>query len=293
MNNLHFYNLRSRLGMINLPHRMDEFNTGVEEGGDAILSEEFLAKFRDVKLDSFTFPAPEDIERKKYFDAIVEHSNKAMMLMEDTLQDDEFQVVIGGDHSVAFCSLAVLLRRLHSHSIGYILIDSHPDINSIATSPTGNFHGMWMRPFIDTFENEEINQLIPHKLNPENILYIGNLDLDPEEAQVIEQKKIKTVSVEDLRLGSVQTLEAIQKFMDRCDHVHLDIDIDGFDRSIAPATGIPAKEGLLKKDIVPVLEMFAQKESRSLDLVEVNPQKDKAEKTVKLAQELILKAFPQ
>ncbi len=293
MSALHFYNLRSRLGMMNLPHRMEEFNIGVEEGGDAILTEEFLAKFGDPKLDSFTFPSPEDIERKKYFDAIVEHSNKAMMLIEDTLQDDELQIVVGGDHSVAFCSLAVLLRRLHSHTVGYIQVDSHPDINTIGTSPTGNFHGMWMRPFIGGFENEEINQLIPHKLNPQNILYVGNLDLDPEEAEVIEQNKIKTISVTDLRSGSAETLATIQKFMDGCDHVHLDIDIDGFDRSIAPATGIPAKEGLLKKDIMPVLEIFAKKESRSLDLVEVNPQKDKAEKTVKLAQELILKAFPQ
>lgn len=286
--NPHFYNLRSRLGMINLPHRMDEFNVGVEEGGDAILTEEFLAKFPRSMVDFLNFPLPEDIDRKKYFETIVEHLQKAIDLIEETLQDDEMQVVVGGDHSVAFSSLVALLRRLHSHSIGYIQIDSHPDINKISSSPTGNFHGMWMRPFIGGFENEQVNQLVPHILKPEQIFYIGNLDLDPEEDHVIENKKIQIISIDALRDGTA--LDKIKKFFDSFEHVHLDIDIDGFDHTIAPATGIPAKNGLLYKDIELILELFRKKEGRSMDLVELNPQRDDQEKTVKLAQKIILNA---
>lgn len=289
MTNLHFYNLRSRLGMMNLPHRMDEFNVGVEEGGDAILTEEFLSQFPQVVVDSFTFPLPEEIERKKYFDSIVEYSQKAIDLLEETLQDNETQVVIGGDHSVAFCSLVALLRRLHSHSIGYIQIDSHPDINTIATSPTGNFHGMWMRPFVGGFENELINQLVPHFLKPEQILYIGNLDLDPEEQELIDHKKIQILSIKGLRNSDSQ--QRIKRFMDSFDHIHLDVDIDGFDRSVAPGTGIPAENGLLLKDVEPIFELFKNKESKSFDLVEVNPQKDQDGMTVSLAQKLIQDAF--
>lgn len=286
--NPHFYNLRSRLGMINLPHRMDEFNVGVEEGGDAILTEDFLSKFPRSIVDTYNFPSPEDVERKKYFENIVESSQKAVDLIEETLQDDEMQVVVGGDHSVAFSSLVALLRRLHSHSVGYIQIDSHPDINTVATSPTGNFHGMWMRPFIGGYDNEQINLLVPHVLKSEQILYIGNLDLDPEEEQVIGDKKIQTISVDALRKGSA--IEQIKKFFDSFEHIHLDIDIDGFDKSIAPATGIPAKSGLLFKDIESILELFRKKEGRSLDLVEVNPQRDTEDMTVKLAQKLIFDA---
>ena len=287
--NPHFYNLRSRLGMINLPHRMEEFNVGVEEGGDSILSNDFLLKFQRPVVDSMTFPMPDDIERKKYFETLVESLQKATDLIEETLQDDEMQVVVGGDHSVAFSSLVALLRRLHSHSVGYIQIDSHPDINTVATSPTGNFHGMWMRPFIGGFDNEQINQLLPHVLKPEQILYVGNLDKDPEEQELIEGKKIQTISVDALRDGSAQ--ENINKFFESFEHIHLDIDIDGFDRTVAPATGIPAKNGLLYKDVEPILELFRRKEGRSMDLVEVNPQKEKGEKTIKLAQKLILNAI--
>lgn len=287
--NPHFYNLRSRLGMINLPHRMEEFNVGVEEGGDSILSNDFLLKFQRPVVDSMTFPMPDDIERKKYFETLVESLQKATDLIEETLQDDEMQVVVGGDHSVAFSSLVALLRRLHSHSVGYIQIDSHPDINTVATSPTGNFHGMWMRPFIGGFDNEQINQLVPHVLKPEQILYVGNLDKDPEEQELIEVKKIQTISVDALRNGSAQ--ENINKFFESFEHIHLDIDIDGFDRTVAPATGIPAKNGLLYKDVEPILELFRKKEGRSMDLVEVNPQKDKGERTIKLAQKLILNAI--
>lgn len=287
--NPHFYNLRSRLGMINLPHRMDEFNIGVEEGGDFILNNEFLAKFPGSVVDSISFPLPEDTDRKKYFDVIAESSQKAVDVIEETLQDNEYQVVVGGDHSVSFCSLIALLRKLHSHSIGYIQIDSHPDINTIATSPTGNFHGMWMRPFIGEFDNELINQMLPHILKPEQILYVGNLDMDPEERELIEHKKIKTMSIEELRKSN--STDRIKKFMDTFDHIHLGIDIDGFDRSIAPATGIPAENGLLVRDIQPLLDLFRSKEGRSLDFVEVNPQKESADKTIELAQQLIFNAF--
>lgn len=287
--NPHFYNLRSRLGMINLPHRMDEFNIGVEEGGDFILNNEFLAKFPGSVVDSISFPLPEDTDRKKYFDVIAESSQKAVDVIEETLQDNEYQVVVGGDHSVSFCSLIALLRKLHSHSIGYIQIDSHPDINTIATSPTGNFHGMWMRPFIGGFDNELINQMLPHILKPEQILYVGNLDMDPEERELIEHKKIKAMSIEELRKSN--STDRIKKFMDTFDHIHLGIDIDGFDRSIAPATGIPAENGLLVRDIQPLLDLFRSKEGRSLDFVEVNPQKESADKTIELAQQLIFNAF--
>jgi len=268
---------------------MDEFNVGVEEGGDAILTDEFVAKFPGSTVDSLTFPMPDDIDRKKYFETITEYSQKAIDLIEETLQDDQIQVVVGGDHSVAFCSIIAVLRRLHSQSVGFIQIDSHPDINTIATSPTGNFHGMWMRPFIGGFDDERINQLVPHVLKPEQILYIGNLDLDPEEEQLIENKKIQTISAEALRNGS--SLDTIKKFFGSFEHIHLGVDVDGFDRSIAPATGIPAENGLLYADVEPILKMFSKKEGKSMDLVELNPQRDGGEKTVKLAQKLILNAL--
>lgn len=286
--NPHFYNLRSRLGLINLPHRMDEFNVGVEEGGDVILSEDFLAKFQRSAVDSLAFPMPDDIDRKKYFETLVGSLQKATDLIEETLQDDEMQIVVGGDHCVAFSSLVAVLRRLHSHSVGHIHIDSHPDINTTATSPTGNFHGMWLRPFVGGFDNEQINQLVPHVLKPEQMLFIGNLDMDPEEEQVIGDKKIQTISADMLRSGNAQ--DKIKKFFNTFEHIHLDIDVDAFDRSIAPATGIPSADGLLYKDIELIMELFRKKEGRSMDLVEVNPQRDKGEKTVKLARKLILDA---
>lgn len=284
---VHFYNLRSRLGMINLPHRQEEFNLGVEEGGDAILTAEFVEQFPGAALDRFEFTLPEALDRKKYFETIAHDSQRAIALIEETLQEDEMQVVVGGDHSVVLSSLAAILRRLHSHSVGYIQVDSHPDINTIATSPTGNFHGMWMRPFVGGFEREDINVLVPHLLKPSQVLYIGNLDLDPEESEFIATQGIRVISVDELRNHDGQASEDLKKFFRDFEHTHLDIDIDGFDQSIAPATGIPAQKGLLRSDIDEVLALFRKKESRSLDLVEVNPQKEGAEETIEFAQSLI------
>ncbi len=287
---VHFYTFSSRLGMINLPHRQEEFNLGVEEGGDAVLTTEFIEQFPGAAIDRFEFTLPEALDRKKYFETIAHDSQQAIALIEDTLQEDEMQVVVGGDHSVAFSSLSAILRRLHSHSVGYIQVDSHPDINTIATSPTGNFHGMWMRPFVGGFEREDINLLVPHLLKPSQVLYIGNLDLDPEESEFIATQGIRVISVDELRNHDGKASDDIKKFFRDFEHIHLDIDIDGFDQSVAPATGIPAQKGLLRPDIDAVLALFKKKESRSLDLVEVNPQKEGSDETIAFAQSLIAAA---
>ena len=49
-------------------------------------------------------------------------------------------LVLGGDHSVALGTLGGL-ARLHGTG-GVLWIDAHADINTPATSPSGNVHGM-------------------------------------------------------------------------------------------------------------------------------------------------------
>jgi arginase family enzyme len=79
------------------------------------------------------------------------------------------------------------------------MVDSHADINLRATSPTGNIHGMWLRPVVDHFDVVELDQLIEHKVPADQLFYIGNLDLDPAEKEFIAQRHVGHYSVEYLR----------------------------------------------------------------------------------------------
>jgi arginase len=284
----HFYHLKSRLGMINLPWNKDVYNIGVEQGSDYILTPAFEQSFAGSASDLLEFPVPERINRNNSYEVICEYSHLAKELIQSTLKPQETQVVVGGDHSVSMPSLATLLERIDPTSVGYIRIDSHPDILNRASTTTGNFHGMWFRPFIDEFDEEHVATCTGgNRLQPEQLLFIGNLDSEAAEKEVMKSRHIQNVSVEDLRNTRAAMQSHITSFVGRYNHIHLDIDIDGFDGAVAPATGLPAPHGLLYEDVSFLLDLVAAHPSISVDLVEVNPLKEGGSATVAFAQKLL------
>src|SRR5260221_1612190 len=207
MKKIHFFKAKSRLGMINIPHKGTALNLGVENGSDEVLTEDFLAEF-DCKVDSFEFSKPEDIKSdvrhqtsdisEEYFKILAQESKEFADFIKRNLANDEIQVVIGGDHSVSFGSILNILHKYKHASVGVIQVDSHADLNLVSTSPTGNFHGMYLRPFFGDFENKELSDLTKsYKLTANSLMYIGNLDLDSEEQRFIDEHNIVDLS-EDL-----------------------------------------------------------------------------------------------
>lgn len=286
----HFYNLRSRLGIANVPHRQKELNIGVEEGGDAILMDNFLKNFPTASVEVFDFPRPEEVKKEEYYSTLAKYLKDSKDLILNSLKQDEVPVVVGGDNSVSFPALLSILEKEDARKVGYIRIDSHPDMNSIATSPSGNFHGMWMRPFVDSFEEKQITNLIHKKLSLSQLVFIGNLDIDPGEEKFFQSGGAQTFSPYDLRENKEGVFMLLEQFVTIHDHIYLGIDIDGFDASIAPATGIPAQKGLLLRDVEYILKK-AKEHLICVDLVEVNPKKPGAKKTVELAQVLLTSLF--
>lgn len=291
MSNLHFYKAHSRLGMINIPINGTELNIGVEDGPDAVLSDNFLQNFKGGQVTDFTFTLPEHVEPSDYQRLVAEESGQFAELINKTLLGNETQVVIGGDHSIAFATLLATLKRVGPHKVGYIQIDSHGDVHMFKTSPTGNFHGMWLRPFIGDFDSREIAKAADLKLRPGQVLFIGNLELEPEERRFFAKNKITQLSGDDLASGRTKALATIRDFAGRFEHLHIGFDIDVFHKDFASATGIPAQAGLLPDDIFEILDVLKNASSLSVDLVEVNPRKDKADATIAMAQKVLLALF--
>lgn len=116
-------------------------------------------------------------------------------------------VVLGGDHGVSLAHVAALLEiNAEPEHTGIIMMDSHADLNLRSTSPTGNIHGMWMRPLVDRFDVPELDLLVEHKIPAHHLFYIGHLDLDPAEQDFFAEHKIHTLSVEELRARPEESL---------------------------------------------------------------------------------------
>jgi arginase len=283
--------MSSRLGLLHKPIGQTEANIGVENAPAQVISEGIS---NDLGLEpySFTYSSPEEINSEQYYSIFADEAQQAKQLVSRTLQKESktqpSSILIGGDHSVSLAHVAALLDTIADpKTTAIIMMDSHGDLNLRATSPTGNIHGMWMRPIVDTFDVAEINQVVSSKVPAQNLCYIGNLDLDIAEQDFIKQHKITVLPVNNLHENKQDSLKIFHKFISNFTHIHLSIDVDGFDQSIAPATGIPCKNGLFFEDVQEFLQTIKHCSSWSMDIVEVNPQKSGAEQTIQFAQKLL------
>ncbi len=285
----HFFKAKSRLGISN-PHKLrKDIDIGVEDGPDAILTDDFLEKFPLHFMSEYVFSKPEEINSRQFNKELGKHINGFKEFINAHIKPGQTQVVIGGDHSISLPSILAARDRAGSFkNLGYIQFDSHGDINLKASSPTANFHGMYVRPLVSHFDIPEIEKLVPDKLPVQNIMYIGNLDLDQEEADLFADKKIKNISRAELLKRKNNILRSFRDFVSSFKYLHVTFDIDTLDKTEASATGIPAKNGLKLKDIKELLVVVGEHPNLSFDLTEVNPQKTGIEKTVKSALKILL-----
>lgn len=284
MRNVHFFAAYSRLGLINPPHGSKKFNYGVEIAPEFVLNNNFLNNFPNYKIDNFIFSKPEKIIKEYYQKIIAKESLSFANLINQKLQPQETQVVVGGDHSVAFGSVLALLERYESSELAYIHFDSHADTSSMADSPSQNFHGQFLRALIDeNFDHPELKKLKKNTLLAKNTMIIGNLEDD--DFDYIREAGINYANGQDEKL----IIEKIEQIISSTKHLHISFDIDVFTKELVSATGTPNHwGGLNKAQIWPILEAIARHPNISVDLVEVNPYKNGAIETTTLAQDVLL-----
>lgn len=175
---------------------------------------------------------------------------------------EEKTIFIGGDHSISYPITKALLKK--HPNIKLIILDAHPDLMPPMENPT---HEEWL------------SAIIKEGLDPKNILLIGARNIDPKE----KEYPIQTIAISELESYK----EKIDEFS-KNSQVYLSIDIDFFDEKIAPATGYPEKEGASKEQGMDLIKYIVKNTSLiSADIVEVNPTKPGADKTIELAKEIL------
>ena len=178
---------------------------------------------------------------------------------------------IGGDHSMAIATVAASLQK-HGSDLKVIWVDAHADINTRATSQSGNYHGMPLA-FLTGLDHDY--DLFPFlyavpELKFENILYLGIRDLDDGEKKVLKDKKIKYIKSADINNDPKRVFNVVKAFVGK-DPVHLSFDVDGIDPSEMPCTGTTAKKGIHVDAIKPVLDKIMRKTNIvNMDITEFN-----------------------
>lgn len=207
-------------------------------------------------------------------------------------------LVLGGDHSVAIGTISGIARawRTRGQRIGVIWVDAHTDMNTPESSPSGNIHGMPLAVLLGHGARAltDISGPAGPALDPRNVCVIGARQIDSTEAEIVRRSGVRvyTMSELDERGTAVCVREAIERASDGTAGIHLSFDLDGVDPQHAPGVGTPVPGGLNLRESHLICEKVAQTgRLLGVEMVELNPVLDQANRTGHLAVWLILSAL--
>jgi arginase len=237
-------------------------------------------------------------ERKRYVAEIARVCHSLYQSALATLNGGATPLTLGGDHSLAAGSVAASAewaRTTRDQPIGLLWIDAHGDMNTPATSPSGNVHGMPLAALLgpEPAELSRLGGLIP-KVLPEHTVLVGVRNLDEREKELVRASRVHVFTMKDIdRWGIAAVAEdAVRLAGTGTAGIHVSFDMDACDPQIAPGVGTPVKGGVNYREAHLLMEIVADSGRLiSLDVVEVNPTLDVRNATALLGTELALSAL--
>ncbi|WP_170331239.1 arginase [Ruegeria arenilitoris] len=199
-------------------------------------------------------------------------------------------IFMGGDHALSMGTVAGMAS--HAKQIGrplFVLwLDAHSDFHTPDSTDSGNLHGTPVAYFtgqsgFDTFPP------VPAPVPTDRVGMIGLRSVDPAERARLEQDH---AMLADMRSIDEHGIKApLMAFLDRVRAangiLHVSLDVDFLDPSIAPAVGTTVPGGATEREAHLVMELLHESGLVcSLDLVELNPFLDERGRTAKLMVDL-------
>ncbi len=268
---------------------LGSFNQGTELAPKEILGRSLMSGLAKNAIQ-FQLGASEELLRADKGHAVNAHYRLALVEFNKSLYkkiikltgSTDIALTLGGDHAISIATMFATKKR-HSDCV-VVYIDAHPDCNNPQSSPTGNIHGM---PLATVLGDSLYSDFKLPKYRYDEVFTIGIKDADQFERHYIKKNNILCVSMDEIiKKGIAPALKKIkQQISGR--PVHVSLDIDSIDVSEAPGTGIINKGGLSYRE-VSYLCRNLQEKIVAIDLVEVNPTRDIADKTMHLSAELAI-----
>jgi len=235
--------------------------------------------------------------RAKYLRQITSVCSALADTIDRVVREGRFPLVLGGDHSVAVGTVAGVAHaaKQRQEKIGIIWIDAHADMNTPETSPSGNIHGMPLACCIGRGPAELTNILgFAPKAAPANVVLVGVRDVDGIERQCVRESGVTTFTMRDIDERGLREVmdRALAVAGDGTAGIHLSLDMDVVDPDEAPGVGTPVRGGMTYREAHLAMEIVCDSNNlNSMEIVEVNPVLDQANRTANLGVELVLSAL--
>ena len=108
------------------------------------LNSDFFKQYESVEVENVNELLFDGAKHSyaKFIDGVMIMEERVCLEVYETIWNDYVPVIIAGDHSTAYGSIAGIKKAHPKIRLGVIWIDAHADIHTPFTTPSGNMHGM-------------------------------------------------------------------------------------------------------------------------------------------------------
>ena len=265
---------------------LDGLGFAVEDHGDLSIND--VAELADVPPDN-----------ARHYREVQRWSRALSARAYKLARSGAIPIFLGGDHTLSMGTVNGLARhwREAGRELFLVWLDAHADYNTPATTLSGNLHGMSAsflcgEAGLDGLLGEEPRASI----EPGQLELFGVRSIDRLEKELLRDRRISVADMRQIDEFGVGVLirRVIDKVKARDGVLHVSIDVDFLDPSLAPGVGTTVPGGATYREAHLVMEMLHDSGLvRSADIVELNPFLDERGRTARTAVELIGSLFGQ
>ncbi len=297
---------QSHIAVIGVPLDLGAGRRGVDMGPSAIrvagLGGRLAALGYEVEdWGNVAVEQPESLPaghpRARYLPQIARACRLLARTVEKACTQGKVPLVLGGDHSVAVGTVSGVSHALRAkrQSLGLIWIDAHADMNTPETSPSGNVHGMPLACCIGQGPRE-LTRLYGYapKVDPAHAVLVGVREVDQLERPHVRKSGVRAFTMRDIDERGLPAImkEAIRIASEGTAGFHVSLDMDAVDPHEAPGVGTAVRGGITYREAHLAMELICDaRHMTSMEVVEVNPVIDEANRTAMLAVELVMSAL--
>lgn len=269
--------------------------TGSNLGPEILINNIDKNNINEIKKINYDNKYIKELEKnnlKKNLNELNLFNNKLYNEINSSLLNNMLPITIGGDHSIAIASGLASINKYQN--MGIIWFDAHGDFHTFNTTSSGNIHGL---PFaaVTGYEKKLVSDF--HKgnyFNFKNAVLFGARDIDaPHEINNLKDAGVTIITTEDIKKYGMESMckKAFDIVSNGTNGIHISYDLDCIDCDIAPGVSIPVKNGLNLDEAYYFVDYIIKNKEKikSIDLVELNPLRDKEKVTEKIATNILNK----
>lgn len=192
-----------------------------------------------------------------------------------------FNLFLGGDHSVTIPLQKAFGRTNHGKKIGIIHFDAHMELCDCYDGKIWSHANTAKRALDDV-------------VDPEDLLFLGIRAAEAEEVELIRRRKdITVISATDvLHKGFAECCQIIHNKFKDYDCLYFTLDIGVLDPAFAPAVGTPVSGGITSRELIEFVRFIVNNlPVTDMDIVEMAPPLDVNDSTCWAALRIIEEVF--